>query len=87
MLPRILLGVICVAFLTDGVHAQTTHMSAEEKIKELQHDMQSKMQEQMTTTQREIEALKAQQQEREIGRIRLTPDEIAPLRAFLCALE
>ena len=76
MLPRILLGVICVALLTDGVHAQTTHMSAEEKIKELpQLDMQSKMQEQMTTMQRE-----------EVGRIRLTPDDIAPLRAFLRAL-
>lgn len=60
MLPRILLGVICVALLTDGVHAQTTHMSAEEKIKELQQlDIQSKMQEQMTTMQREMEALKA----------------------------
>ena len=52
MLPRMLLGVICVALLTNGVHAQTTRMSAEEKIKELQQqmlDMQSKMQEQMTT--------------------------------------
>jgi hypothetical protein len=65
-------------------------MSAEEKIKELQQqmlDMQSKMREQMTTMQREMEALKTQQQqEREVGRIRLTPDDIAPLRAFLCAL-
>ena len=83
MLARILLGVICVALLTDGVHAQTMRMSAEEKIKELQQqmlDMQSKMREQMTTMQREMEALKTQQQqEREVGRIRLTPDDIAPL--------
>lgn len=88
MLPRILLEVICVALPTDGVHVQTTHMSAEEKIKELQQlDIQSKMQEQMTTMQREMEALKAQQQqEREVGRIRLTPDDIAPLRVFLRAL-
>jgi hypothetical protein len=51
-------------------------VSAEEKIKELpQLDMQSKRQEQMTTMQRE-----------EVGRIRLTPDDIAPLRAFLRAL-
>ena len=66
MLPRILLGVVCVALLTDGVHAQTTRMSAEEKIKELQQqmlDMQRKMQEQMTTMQREMEALKTQQQQ------------------------
>ena len=66
MLPRILLGVICGAFLADGVHAQTTRASAEEKIKELQQqmlDMQTKMQEQMATMQREMEALKAQQQQ------------------------
>lgn len=37
--------------------------------------------------QREMEALKAQQQqEREVGRIRLTPDDITPLRVFLRAL-
>ena len=66
MLPRMLLGVICVALLTNGVHAQTTRMSAEEKIKELQQqmlDMQSQMQEQMTRMQKEMEALKTQQQQ------------------------
>ena len=66
MLARILLGVVCVALLADGVHAQTARISAEEKIKELQQqmlDMQRKMQEQMTTMQREMEALKAQQQQ------------------------
>ncbi|NOT53876.1 MAG: hypothetical protein HOP18_04655 [Deltaproteobacteria bacterium] len=66
MLQRILLGVLCVALLTDEIHAQTTRMSAEEKTKELQRqmlDMQSKMQERMTTMQREMEALKTQQQQ------------------------
>ena len=66
MSQRILLGVLCVALLTDRVHAQTMPMSAEEKSKELQQqmlDMRSKIQEQMATMRREMEALKTQQQQ------------------------
>jgi gas vesicle protein len=64
MLSRILCGAICIALLADGVSAQNTRMSAEEKIRELQQqmlDMQSKMQEQMSAMQKEMDSLREQQ--------------------------
>ena len=58
--------VLSLVLFTNGAAAQTTRMTAEEKIKELQQqmlEMQSKMQEQMAAMQQEMEALKAQQQQ------------------------
>ena len=66
MTTKALLGALGLIMLASVARAQTTRLTAEEKIKELQQqmlDMQSKMQEQMTTMQREMEALKAQQQQ------------------------
>ncbi|MGE0823709.1 MAG: coiled-coil domain-containing protein [Candidatus Binatia bacterium] len=66
MKPRLLLGALGLVLLASGARAQTTRMTTEEKMKELQQqilDMQSKMQEQMTAMQREMDALKAQQQQ------------------------
>lgn len=66
MKPKVLLFALGLILLPSGARTQTTRMTTEEKIKELQQqmlDMQTKMQEQMATMQKEMEALKAQQQQ------------------------
>lgn len=65
MVRKVLLGVMLMATFATRTAAQSTRLTAEEKIKGLEqqmHEMQSKMQEQMTAMQKEMEALKAQQQ-------------------------
>jgi len=65
MTTKALLSALGLILLASSARAQTSRLTAEEKIKELQQqmlDMQSKMQEQMATMQKEMEALKAQQQ-------------------------
>lgn len=64
MTTKALLGALGLIMLASVARAQTTRLTAEEKIKELQQqmlDMQSKMQEQMSTMQKEMDALKEQQ--------------------------
>jgi hypothetical protein len=61
---KVLIGVIGLVLLASGAAAQSTRMTPEEKIKELQQqmlEMQGKMQEQMSAMQREMDALKEQQ--------------------------
>jgi hypothetical protein len=64
MLAKIWWSAMCVAFLSGGAYAQSTRVSAEDKIKELQQqmlDLQRQMQEQMSTMQKEMDALREQQ--------------------------
>ncbi|MBI3797899.1 MAG: hypothetical protein HY268_13140 [Deltaproteobacteria bacterium] len=64
MKQKILIGVIGLVLLASGAAAQSTRMTPEEKIKELQQqmlEMQGKMQEQMSAMQKEMDALQEQQ--------------------------
>ncbi len=77
MKVKVFLGALGVALLASGVRAQTTGMTAEERIKKIERqmlDLQSKMREQMEALQREMKTLK-EEQEKEAAEAREEQEE------------
>src|SRR5262249_55598385 len=77
MRRRVLIGAIGMVLVVRGASAQSTRVTPEEKIKELQQqmlDLQSKMQEQMSEMQKQMDSLK-EQQKQEVEEVKKRQEE------------